>query len=151
MPRKPNAFTLVEILIVVVILGILASIVIPQFASASQDAIKSVLRDQIQTVDNMIEYYRVQNAGTLPTSDPVDPFGASGGWGVLVSSGYLKDTPFNQYAGGSVTAPGTTAAAAAAELPGSATGWFFRVINPVKLDVWAAGYDEQLNRLSNEP
>ena len=33
-----KAFTLVEILIVVVILGILAAIVIPQFTSASEDA-----------------------------------------------------------------------------------------------------------------
>ncbi|MFP4355633.1 MAG: prepilin-type N-terminal cleavage/methylation domain-containing protein, partial [Phycisphaerae bacterium] len=34
MTRKQNAFTLVEILIVVIILGILAAIVIPQFTSA---------------------------------------------------------------------------------------------------------------------
>ena len=36
--RVSKAFTLVEILIVVVILGILAAIVIPQFTNASQEA-----------------------------------------------------------------------------------------------------------------
>ncbi len=35
---RKSGFTLVEILIVVIILGILAAIVIPQFTNASQDA-----------------------------------------------------------------------------------------------------------------
>ena len=39
--RKPRGFTLVEILIVVIILGILAAIVIPQFTNASTDARKT--------------------------------------------------------------------------------------------------------------
>ena len=38
MVHKNRGFTLVEILIVVIILGILAAIVIPQFTSASSDA-----------------------------------------------------------------------------------------------------------------
>ena len=43
-------FTLVEILIVVIILGILAAIVIPQFTNASQDARESSLLSQLQTL-----------------------------------------------------------------------------------------------------
>ncbi|MHC4286068.1 MAG: type IV pilin protein [Planctomycetota bacterium] len=41
--KAEKGFTLVEILIVVVILGILAAIVIPQFTSASVDAKESLL------------------------------------------------------------------------------------------------------------
>ena len=47
---KNKGFTLVEILIVVIILGILAAIVIPQFTQASNDARESSLSSELQTV-----------------------------------------------------------------------------------------------------
>lgn len=149
--HRSSAFTLVEILIVVVILGILASVVIPQFSSASQDAMKSALRDQMKTINDMVEYYRVNNAGLLPTSDTVAPFGAGGGWGVLVGQEYLKTEPFNMYAGGSTVADGgaVAQATASAALKGSATGWYF-YDSGTRLDVYAAGYDEATDKLSNE-
>lgn len=146
---RNRAFTLVEILIVVVILGILAAIVIPQFTNASQESIKAALRGQLKQIDDQVEVYRVNHAGLIPTTD-ADPFGAGGGWGVLVGQNYLKTAPFNMYAGGSVTGVGTTAADAAAAAQGSAVGWFYVVSNPTRLDVYAAGYDEANNLLSNE-
>ncbi|MDX2114401.1 MAG: prepilin-type N-terminal cleavage/methylation domain-containing protein, partial [Planctomycetota bacterium] len=66
MRNRRSGFTLVEILIVVVILGILAAIVIPQFTSASQEAIKGALQSQLQTISSQVELYRVRNAGQLP-------------------------------------------------------------------------------------
>ena len=50
MKARKSGFTLVEILIVVIILGILAAIVIPQFTNASQDARNSSLLSQLQTL-----------------------------------------------------------------------------------------------------
>src|SRR3954463_14664633 len=66
--RSNKGFTLVEILIVVIILGILAAIVIPQFTNASQDARKSSLSSQLQTLRSQIELYKMQHKDTFPTA-----------------------------------------------------------------------------------
>jgi general secretion pathway protein G len=68
MTRKNNAFTLVEILIVVIILGILAAIVIPQFTEASNDARTSALSNDLQTVRSQLELYKVQHLDNYPPS-----------------------------------------------------------------------------------
>src|SRR3954447_8781241 len=62
-----GGFTLVEILIVVIILGILAAIVIPQFTSASQEARKKSLTSQLQTLRSQIELHKLQHLDALPT------------------------------------------------------------------------------------
>lgn len=65
--RAKSGFTLVEILIVVVILGILAAIVIPQFTGASTEAKESSLRSNLQAMRSQIELYKIQhNADILP-------------------------------------------------------------------------------------
>ena len=61
-----RGFTLVEILIVVIILGILAAIVIPQFTNASQDARKSNVVSQLQTLRAQIELYKLQHKDAIP-------------------------------------------------------------------------------------
>src|SRR3954453_3386064 len=63
---RKTAFTLVEILIVVIILGLLAAIVIPQFTNASQDARESALASQLQTLRSQIELYKLQHGDVLP-------------------------------------------------------------------------------------
>jgi len=63
---RKSGFTLVEILIVVIILGILAAIVIPQFTNASQDARESSLLSQLQTLRSQIELYKLQHMDKLP-------------------------------------------------------------------------------------
>ena len=56
--RAKSGFTLVEILIVVVILGILAAIVIPSFSNASSDAKLANLKSNLQTVRCQIQLYK---------------------------------------------------------------------------------------------
>ncbi len=64
--RARSGFTLVEILIVVVILGILAAIVIPEFTDASTQARESSLRSNLQTIRSQIELYQIQHNDDLP-------------------------------------------------------------------------------------
>ncbi|MFB0554887.1 MAG: type II secretion system protein [Phycisphaerae bacterium] len=64
--KTKSGFTLVEILIVVVILGILAAIVIPQFTEASTEAKLSSLCTDLQTLRSQIELYKIQHNDIPP-------------------------------------------------------------------------------------
>lgn len=61
-----RGFTLIEILIVVIILGILAAIVIPQFSNASAEARASSLSSTLSTLRMQIQYYKMQHNDSLP-------------------------------------------------------------------------------------
>jgi general secretion pathway protein G len=74
-----KGFTLVEILIVVIILGILAAIVIPQFSNASTDAKKNSLTSQLQTMRSQLELYKLQHNDKMPKKFQAD--GTYGGTG----------------------------------------------------------------------
>lgn len=60
---QPNrhGFTLVEILIVVVILGILAAIVIPQFTSATEESRNNSLRMNLHRIRTQLQIYKQQH------------------------------------------------------------------------------------------
>jgi general secretion pathway protein G len=72
-----RAFTLVEILIVVIILGILAAIVIPQFANASSDAKMTNLKTSLANVRNQIEIFKTQHNDVAPA--------LSGMWTIMLT------------------------------------------------------------------
>jgi len=80
--RAKRGFTLVEILIVVVILGILAAIVIPQFTDASTEAKTSAVKSNLQTMRSQVELYKIKN-----DDDPPATLAA------LVSGGYMQAVP----------------------------------------------------------
>lgn len=80
---RKSGFTLVEILIVVIILGILAAIVIPQFTNASQDARKSSLVSQLQTLRSQVELYKLQHRDDYPTDTGDLSAGAVWDWDKL--------------------------------------------------------------------
>jgi general secretion pathway protein G len=94
--RASRGFTLVEILIVVVILGILAAIVIPQFTEASTEAKNSRVASDLQTMRSQIELYKVQHSDTAPLQATFEgqmtTVGADG------LGPYLQKVPTNPFA-----------------------------------------------------
>lgn len=68
-PRRAAAFTLIEILIVVVILGIIAAIVVPQFSNASHVARENMLKDELRYLRTQINVYKAQH-GDVPPGYP---------------------------------------------------------------------------------
>jgi len=110
-----KGFTLIEILIVVVILGILAAIVIPQFTDASDQANDASMKSQLQTLRSQIELFRVQDPVGYGAWDPtVD------GWQPLVEGDYLQNDPRNPITGSAVVV------AAAPGAPTTTQGWVWR-------------------------
>lgn len=65
-------FTLVEVLIVVVILGILAATVLPQFSQASKDAKESAVVQNLQMIRHQVGLFKFQHEGKLPADASTD-------------------------------------------------------------------------------
>ena len=68
MLRNSKGFTLIELMIVVVIIGILAAIAIPNFISMQDRAREGSVKSNMHTVQLAVEDFAVQNDGTYPVA-----------------------------------------------------------------------------------
>lgn len=127
--KAKKAFTLVEILIVVVILGILAAIVVPQFTNATNDAQGGNIQSQLKSLQNQLELYAARNNGTYPDL-------TSTGWTPLITGNYIKAAPRNP------ACPGTNAQKESiAAAVGANVAWVWDNTNKVL----TAGYFDETN------
>lgn len=96
LPAGQRAFTLIEIMVVVIIIGILAAIVAPNVIGRVDDAQITKARAEISNIENAMKFYRLDNF-TYPSSNqgvealvskPADP--SIKNW---KSGGYLDRVP----------------------------------------------------------
>ncbi len=64
--KNRDGFTLIEMLIVIIILGILAMVIIPQITISTDDAKLSTLKTNLGGIRSAIEIYYAQHSNTYP-------------------------------------------------------------------------------------
>lgn len=72
-----GGFTLIELIIVIVILGILAAIAIPMFSTSSKDARESSLKSDLAVLRNGIQVYYHEHNGNYPGALKTDGSGTA--------------------------------------------------------------------------
>ncbi|WP_067583400.1 type II secretion system major pseudopilin GspG [Endozoicomonas ascidiicola] len=94
---RSRGFTLIEIMVVVVILGVLAAMVAPKILSRPDQAKVTVAQSDIETLSQALELYRLDN-GIYPTTDQgLEALVHKPSYGPEArrwnEEGYLKQTP----------------------------------------------------------
>ncbi len=126
---RKKAFTLVELLIVISILGIMAAIVLPTFQGNIQKAKEAAAKDNLRILRTTIEAYAAKNNGVppgYPNNDPAQPpnFMAVVG-GLLGPPQYLRRIPENPFTGDFVATMIANGDSFPAAADGS-TGWIYQ-------------------------
>ena len=133
MKRKKSGFTLVEILIVVIILGILAAIVIPQFSAASNDTRESSAMSDLKAVRTQLQLYKAQHNELYPDDfdnqmtlySDVDGNTNASYTTTFRFGPYMMRVPPNPYTGVSTITVVTGVATAYSAAGDSQQGWWY--------------------------
>jgi general secretion pathway protein G len=103
--RPARGFTLIEIMVVVVIIGLLAAVIVPSVVGKVDEARVAKARQDIQAIQTALTMYRLDNF-RYPTTDqglkaliqqPSDPSIKNWRQGGYIAQGSLKDPWGNEY------------------------------------------------------
>ena len=135
--RRRGAFTLIEVLIVVVIMAVLAATIIPQFTSSTKDAKESTAKFNLHTLKSQLELYRLHHNGSFPaaTNNLEQLTKASDAAGAVTMSGapdsthpfgpYIQKIPANPF-NSKLTVRADTGMAGTTPSATGADGWIYR-------------------------
>ncbi len=70
--KKSKGFTLIELMVVIVILGILAGLVLPRFMGRTEEAKRTKARLQIENLEAALKLYKLDNGGYPTTEQGLD-------------------------------------------------------------------------------
>ena len=80
-----DGFTLIELMIVMIVIGLLAAIAIPSYTNNVRNAKEAVLREDLRTMRGAIDSYTIDKQKAPQSLDD------------LVQSGYLKSMPVDPF------------------------------------------------------
>jgi general secretion pathway protein G len=80
--NNKKAFTLMELMVVIIILGLLASFVLPSITGKSEEAKEKVVCIQMKNIASALKMYKVDNSSYPTTSE---------GLNLLVEKKYFED------------------------------------------------------------
>ena len=89
--RGPNGFTMIELMIVVSIIGILATLAVPSYQSSVVKAKEAALRQDLSTIRDVLDQHKADQ-GKYPPS-----------LSALMGAGYLRGIPKDPFTGATTT------------------------------------------------
>ena len=97
--KNQSGFTLIEMLIVIVVLGILAMIIVPQITVSTEDAKISTLQTNLSGVRSAVETYYAQHASTYPGRNNSGAAGTTASDGAAALAFVVQMTQYTNEAG----------------------------------------------------